>query len=98
MRYFVERSSCVNFFFVMDSRRPMLPFGVCGPFAKKREAKKAAAKLRTKFPERDLRVYGAWFAKPFRVGSLVEARRDARADLKTMLLTRANAGLNSAKE
>ncbi|MDT4848537.1 hypothetical protein FQZ97_826310 [compost metagenome] len=85
MKYFVERSWCVNFFFVMDSRRPMLPFGICGPFAKKREAKKVAAKLRAKFPERDLGVYGAWLAKPFQINSMVYARRDARADLKAML-------------
>lgn len=85
MKYFVERSWCVNYFFVMDSRRSMIPFGVCGPFSKKREAKKAAAKLRTKFPERDLRVYGAWFAKPFQIDSMVYAQREARARLKSML-------------
>ncbi|MCY1543846.1 hypothetical protein D9M68_796800 [compost metagenome] len=82
MRYFVESAWCVNFFFVLDEGRPVLPFGVCGPFAKRREAKKAASKLRARFPERDLGVYRGGFAKPC---SLVEARADARAKLKTLL-------------
>lgn len=86
MKYFVERHCLVNFFFVLDESRPVLPFGVCGPFAKKREAKKAASKLRARFPERDLGVYGIWLAKPTRPNSLVEARVKARAQLKAMLL------------
>ncbi|MCY1307918.1 hypothetical protein D9M70_578840 [compost metagenome] len=63
----------------------VLPFGVSGPFAKKREAKIAASKLRSRFPGCNLNVYGGWFAKPFRVGALIEARAEARDKLKIML-------------
>ncbi|MCY1312797.1 hypothetical protein D9M70_632510 [compost metagenome] len=63
----------------------MLPFGICGPFAKRREAKKAASKLRAKFPGRQLIVCDAFFARPFQPESLVKERREARAKLKAML-------------
>ncbi|MOA46693.1 hypothetical protein D3C78_1692390 [compost metagenome] len=75
----------MNFFFILDKRCPVLPFGVCGPFAKKREAKKAASKLRSRFPGRGLGVYGIWLAKPSQPDSLAEARAKARGQLKAML-------------
>ena len=83
MKYFVERTWCVPFFFILDERRPTLPFGICGPFAKKREAKKATSKLRARFPDRDLDVFGTWFAKPCRPGSMMEARTEARVQAKS---------------
>lgn len=85
MKYFIEHAWCVDFFFILDERRPVLPFGICGPFAKKREAKKAAAKLRTKIPGSELSVHRAWLPKSLRPNSLMESRAEARTKLKNLL-------------
>ncbi|MGQ7816811.1 hypothetical protein ACUTAH_14295 [Metapseudomonas furukawaii] len=85
MRDFVEHVMGVDYFFVLDRRDSVLPFGICGPFAKRREAKKAASKLRARFPGRQLIVCDAFFARPFKPESLVKERRKARANLKAML-------------
>ncbi|MGK8436430.1 hypothetical protein ACRS3X_03585 [Ectopseudomonas hydrolytica] len=84
MKYFVESRLFVNYFFVLDEDRPVLPFGICGPFAKKREAKKAVSKLRSTTPGRNLGVYRGGLAKPCRVDALVGARAKARAELKML--------------
>ncbi|MGF0337515.1 hypothetical protein [Ectopseudomonas toyotomiensis] len=89
MKYFVERAVGVTYYFVLDERRPAFPFGVCGPFAKRREAKKAAAKLRACFPSHNLGVHAGWFADRVPSGLLIEARADARAKLKSALCLRA---------
>jgi hypothetical protein len=89
MKYFVERAVGVTYYFVLDERRPAFPFGACGPFAKRREAKKAAAKLRGCFPGRNLGVHTGWFADRVPSGLLIEARADARAKLKSALCLRA---------
>lgn len=93
MKYFVERAVGVTYYFVLDERRPAFPFGVCGPFAKRREAKKVAAKLRGCFPGRTLGVHAGWFADRVPSGLLIEARADARAELKSAL--RLHAGSQS---
>ncbi|MDA1435132.1 hypothetical protein PALA10_05495 [Pseudomonas aeruginosa] len=42
MRAFVEkRGKGVEYFYVMDEGCPVFPIGLCGPFAKRREAKVA---------------------------------------------------------
>ena len=97
MKYFVERASGVNYFFILDEHRPVFPFGVCGPFAKRREAKKAAAKLRARFPGHDLGVHAGWFADRIQSDLLMEARAEARATLKSMLCRHASS-LHDAKE
>jgi hypothetical protein len=94
MKYFVERAVGVTYYFVLDEHRPAFPFGVCGPFAKRREAKKAAAKLRGCFPGRNLGVHTGWFADHVPSGLLIEARADARAKLKSAM--RLHAGGQSA--
>lgn len=90
MKYFVERAVGVTYYFVLDERRPAFPFGVCGPFAKRREAKKAAAKLRACFPSHNLGVHAGWFANRVPSGLLIEARAIARAKLKSTLSLRAS--------
>ncbi len=87
MRAFAEkkRSRAVDYFFVMDRRRPVFPMGLCGPFAKRREAKKAAAKLRQVKPFSDLTVHQGTFFGTVQVDSLIRARLQARAELKAML-------------
>lgn len=90
MKYFVERATGMNYYFVLNEHRPVFPFGVCGPFAKRREAKKAAAKLRACFPGHNLGVHAGWFADRVPSGLLIEARADARAKLKSTLRLRAD--------
>lgn len=85
MKYFVERATGVNYYFVLNERRPAFPFGVCGPFAKRREAKKAVSKLRTCFPGHNLSVHIGWFADRVPSGLLMEARAEARAKLNSLL-------------
>lgn len=86
MRAFVEkRGNSVEYFFVMDERRPVLPMGLCGPFATRREAKAAASKLRAKDPLRELRVCNGMFFGTVHIQSLINERIKARADLKAML-------------
>ncbi len=99
MRAFVEkRGKGVEYFYVMDQRRPVFPMGLCGPFAKRRQAKKAAAKLRTKKPWCDLAVHQGTFFGSANVGSLIRARQEARADLKAMLSTDSHSGQAPGKE
>lgn len=86
MRAFIEKRGCaVDYYFVMDECRPVFPMGICGPFAKKREAKKAASKLREVKPWCDLEVYQGTFFGSIQVDSLTQARTRAKAELKNML-------------
>lgn len=86
MRAFVEkRGKGVEYFYVMDQRRPVFPMGLCGPFAKRREAKSAAAKLRAKNPRQELLVCHGMLFGSVQVESLIKARIQAREDLKAML-------------
>lgn len=86
MRAFIERRGrAVDYFFVLDERRPVFPMGLCGPFAKRREAKKAASKLRRKKPSSDLTVHQGTFFGSIQVDSLLRARLEARVALQAML-------------
>lgn len=99
MRAFLEKRGCaVDYFYVMDECRPVFPMGLCGPFAKRREAKKAAAKLRAKKPWCNLAVHEGTFFGSINVGSLIRARQQARADLKAMLSTGSHSGKAPGKE
>ncbi|XEG73688.1 hypothetical protein QA447_05510 [Pseudomonas sp. abacavir_1] len=81
-----KRGQAVGYFFVLDERRPVLPFGVCGPFAKRREAKKAASKLRGVRPESVLSVYGGTvFGVAQTCEAMTQARLRARDELSAML-------------
>lgn len=99
MRAFLEKRGCaVNYFYVMDELRPVFPMGLCGPFAKRREAKKAAAKLRAKKPWCELAVHQGTFFGSANVEPLILARQQARADLKSMLSTGSHSGKSLGKE
>lgn len=99
MRAFREKRGCaVDYFYVMDELRPVFPMGLCGPFAKLREAKKAAAKLRAKKPWCNLTVREGTLFGSVNAGSLIRARQQARADLKAMLSTGSHSGKSPGKE
>ncbi|WP_370600486.1 hypothetical protein [Pseudomonas nitroreducens] len=100
MRAFIEkkRGLAVSYFFVMDQRRPVFPMGLCGPFAKRREAKNAASKLRQVKPFSELTVHQGTFFGSVQVDSLARARLQARADLKAMLSTDSHSGKAPGKE
>ncbi len=102
MRAFAERRGrAVSYFFVLDERRPVLPFGVCGPFAKRREAKTAAAKLRSAHPGALISVYGGtFFIASVTSEAMAMARVEARNKLSTMLqaATQAPSGMHQPQE
>lgn len=98
-----KRGYAVGYFFILDESRPVLPFGLCGPFSKRREAKRAASKLQNLLPQSLLGVYGATLhGTAFSPEAMTKARLRARDKLKTMLgqpvQSRRHADHNAAQE